>query len=187
MNWGNLIGDLVGGSQSTGPNAQPLSQNDLNQAVGQATPEQFGRAVFGAITQVPPEQYQQHVTPGAGGTDPIGQLPQAQRSDLASTVLNVLGNRGVDLNSIAQSAGLGTLDPRKMSPNDVAALLQWTQQNHPQAFGYTAAQYQNQPNILQALLSNPALISTVMTLGSQFLSGMIGQQQQNRSGPQTYQ
>src|SRR5689334_10888025 len=184
MNWGNLISNLMGGSEGAATSEQPMSQGDWSQAVGQATPEQFGRAAYGAITQVPPEEYQQHVTPGAGGTDPIGQLPQAQRSDLASTILNILGNRGIDLSSIAQSAGLGTLNPSQMSPGDLSGLLQWTQQNHPQAFGYAASQYQNQPNILQALLGNPALMSMLGSLGSQFLSNMG--QQQPRNNPQNY-
>jgi len=69
-----------------------------------------------------------------------------------------------------QGAGLGTLDPNRMSPQDLAALSQWTQQNHPQAFGYTATQYQQQPDVLHSLLGNKALMLTAAALGAKYLS-----------------
>jgi len=173
MDFSNLINQLANGpqAQAQGSNQQPVNYNDWNQMVGSAPPEQFGQAVSGAISQIPPEQYQQHVTPGMGGTDPLGQLPQGEIAGVAQSVLGALSGRGVNLNSVAQGAGVGNLNPNNMSPSDLAGVLSWAQQNHPQALGSVATQYQNQPNILQAILSNPALISTVMSVGSQFLAG----------------
>ena len=69
-----------------------------------------------------------------------------------------------------QGARVGTLDPSQMSPQDLASLAQWAQQNHPQAFGYTAAQYQQQPDILSSLLGNKALMATAAALGAQYLA-----------------
>src|SRR5690242_13766956 len=114
--------------------------------VGSAPPEQFGNAAANAIQQIPAQDYSQHVTPGWGGTDPLGQLPQAQRSGLAGTLIDALMNRGLGTGNIAEGAGLSTLNPGQMSPSDLAGLLQWTQQNHPQALGQVASQYQSQPN-----------------------------------------
>jgi hypothetical protein len=150
-----------------------LQQQDLqqwNQSAGSAPADQFGRAVFDAIRQVPQREYYQHTQPGVGGTDPFGALAPPQRSDVIGTLLSMIMNRGVSQQQVMQGAGLSTLDPRQMSPDQMAALAQWAQQNHPQAFGYTAAQYQQQPNILASLLGNEVLMKAVATLGASYLA-----------------
>ena len=151
-------------------NLQQGDYQDWNQMVGSAPPDQFGRAVYNSIRQVPQQEYYQHTQPGFGGTDPFGALAPQQRGGLAQSLLGSLFNRGVDQQQVMQGAGLGTLDPSRMSPQDLAALSQWTQQNHPQAFGYTAAQYQQQPDILHTLLGNKALMLTAAALGAKYLS-----------------
>ena len=154
-----------------GANAlQPQDYDNWNQMVGSAPPDQFGRAVYGSIRQVDPQEYYQHIQPGVGGTDPLGALPQPQRASLAQSLFNVLSQRGYDPNDVAYQVGARTTDPYNMSPNDLASLLQWTHQNQPQAFGYVASQYQNQPDILSSLLGNQALMSALGAIGSQFLS-----------------
>ena len=134
--------------------------------VGSAPPEQFGRAAYSSIQQVDPQEYHQHTQPGVIGTDPFGSLQPQQRSGLAGSLLGALFNRGLGQQQVMQGAGLNTLNPSQMSPQDLAALSQWTQQNHPQAFGYTAAQYQQQPDILSSLLGNKALMMAAATLGA---------------------
>ena len=138
--------------------------------VGAAPPEQFGRATYNAVRQADPQEYYRHTQPGVDGTDPFGALPPQQRSSLAESLLGNLFNRGLERQQIAQGAGLGTLDPSRMSPQDLAALAQWAQQNHPQAFGYTAAQHQKQPDILSSLLGNKALMMAAAALGAKYLA-----------------
>src|SRR5207249_7470178 len=129
---------------------QPNNYDNWNKTVGSAPLQQFQLAVNDAITQVDPQQYQSHVQPGVGGTDPLGALAPGQRSSVAQTLISMLMRRGVDPTTITQSAGVPNLDPRRLSPQDLASLLQWTQQNHPQALGEVATQYQSQPDILSS-------------------------------------
>jgi hypothetical protein len=151
-------------------NLQSQDYQDWNQMVGAAPPDQFGRAAYDVVRQVDPREYYQHTQPGLGGTDPFGALPQQQRSDLAGSLLRNLLNRGLGQQEVRQGAGVGTLDPNQMSPQDLAAVAQWAQQNHPQAFGYTAAQYQRQPDVLSSLLGNKALLATAAALGAKYLA-----------------
>jgi len=158
-------------SLAQGPgNLQAQDYQEWNQMVGTAPPEQFGRAAYNSVRQVDPQEYYQHTQPGMGGTDPFGSLQPQQRSGLAGSLLGALFNRGLGQQQVMQGAGLGTLDPSQMSPQDLASLSQWAQQNHPQAFGYAAAQYQQQPDILSSLLGNKALMTTAAALGAQYLA-----------------
>lgn len=175
----NVIKGLANDPQTSGGMGQPVDYSDWHQMIGSASPEEFGRAAYDAIRQIPPQDYTQHITPGWGGTDPLGQLPHTQRSGLAESILNALANRGIEADNVAQGAGLSTTDPSRMSPGDLAGLLQWTQQNQPQAFGDVASQYRNQPNVLQALLGPSALISMLTSLGAQFLSNRAQQNQED--------
>ena len=149
---------------------QQEDYQDWNQMVGSAPPERFGRAAYDAVRQVDPREYYEHTQPGVGGTDPFGAIAPQQRSGLAQTLLSMLLNRGIGQQQIMQGAGLRTMDPNRMSPQDLASLTQWTQQNHPQAFGYTAAQYQQQPDILGSLLGNKALMMMAAGLGAKYLA-----------------
>lgn len=151
-------------------NLQAQDYQEWDQMVGAAPPEQFGRATYDAVRQVDPQDYYRHTQPGIDGTDPFGSLQPQQRSGLAESLLGSLFNRGLGQQQIAQGAGVGTLDPSQMSPQDLAALSQWAQQNHPQSFGYTAAQYQKQPDILSSLLGNKALTAAAAALEAKFLA-----------------
>jgi len=151
-------------------NLQSQDYQEWDQMVGAAPPQQFGHAVSNAVQQISPQDYYQHTQPGINGTDPFGSLQPQQRSGLAESLLGSLFNRGLGQQQIRQGAGVGTLDPSRMSPQDLAAVSQWAQQNHPQAFGYTAAQYQKQPDILSSLLGNKALMAAAATLGAKFLA-----------------
>lgn len=155
-------------------NLQQNDYNDWNQMVGAAPPEQFGRATYDAIREVDPDEYNRHVTPGADGTDPLGALAPQQRSGLAQTLIGELMRRGMGQQDIAQGAGLSGLNPNNMSPNDLASLLQFVQQKEPKAYGRVAAQYKDQPDILQSLLGNKALMSVAMSIGTKLLSDQLG-------------
>jgi hypothetical protein len=166
----NIFDNLA---QGPGGNMQQGNYNDWNQMVGAAPPEQFGRSVYSAISQVDPNEYAQHIQPGVNGTDPLGQLPPQQRTGLAQTVLGELTRRGMDPGQIAGvigGSGLSGLNTGNVNPQDLASLLQWTQQNQPKAFGRVATQYQDQPNVLQSLLGNKALMMAAGAIGAKLLS-----------------
>jgi hypothetical protein len=149
---------------------QQQDYQDWNQMVGSAPSDKFGRAVFNSIKQVPQQDYYEHTQPGVGGTDPFGALQPQQRTSVIGSLLGTLFNRGIDQQQVMQGAGIDTLNPSQMSPQQMAAVAQWAQQNHPQAFGYTAAQYQQQPDILSSLLGNKALMMAAASLGAAFLA-----------------
>ena len=157
-----------------GPGAMQQSDYDSwNEMVGAAPPDRFGRASYNAVRQLDPQDYYRHTQPGVDGTDPFGTLSPQQRGGLIGSLLSNLMNRGLGQDQIMRGSGLGTLDPNRMSPQEMAALAQWAQQNHPQAFGYTAAQYRDQPNIVSSLLGNKALMMAAAALGAKFLSDQM--------------
>src|SRR5687767_11180732 len=114
---------------------QPKDYDNWNEMVGAAPREKFGRATYDAIRNVPQDDYYNHTQPGAQGTDPLGSLDPNQRGGLAGTLLNELMRRGLGQDDIQQNAGVRNLDPRNMSPEDLARLLQYTQREQPKAFG----------------------------------------------------
>jgi len=156
---------------SQGPGQlQQQDYNDWNEMVGSAPPDRFGRVASDAVRQVDPQDYYQHSEPGVGGTDPFGALQGNQRQGLIGSLLQNLFGIGVNQQQVQQGSGLSTLDPSRMSPAEMARLAQWIQQNHPEAFGQTAAQYRDQPDLLQSLLGNKALMAMAIGLGAKLLS-----------------
>ena len=162
---GNLFDRLAQGPGSM----QQQDYNDWNEMVGAAPRERFGRATYDAIRQVDPDDYYRHTQPGIDGTDPFGSLQRGRRSGLVQSMLGELFRRGMGRDEISRSAGLRNLDPDNMSPAEAAMLAQWIQRNHPQAFGRVAAQYQDQPDILQSLLGNKALMLALGGIGAKLL------------------
>ena len=152
---------------------QQQDYDNWNQMVGAAPPDRFGRATYDAIRQVDPRDYYRHTQPGIDGTDPFGALSGGQRGGLVGSLLGALFNRGVGQQDVMRGAGLNTLDPNRMSPAEMAALAQWAQRNHPQAFGYTAAQYRDQPDVLSSLLGNKALMMVAGAIGAKLLSDQM--------------
>jgi hypothetical protein len=159
---------------AAGPDGlKPGDYDDWNQMVGAAPPERFGRATTEAIRQVEPQEYYRHTQPGVDGTDPLGALQPERRAGLVQTLLGELARRGLGQREVGRDAALRTLDPQRMSSEDVAALAQWIQREHPEAFGRVAAQYKDEPDLLSSLLGNKALMGAVAALGAQVLAGQL--------------
>jgi len=162
----NIFERLAGGPGAM----QQQDYQDWNQMVGSAPQDHFGQAVSQAIQQVPPQDYYNHSQPGVGGTDPLGQLPPQQRGGLAGALIGALTGGGLNPQQIMQGAGVSNLNADQMSAGDLAQLSQWTQQNHPQAMGQVAQQYQQQPDLLHSLLGNKALVMAAASLGAAYLT-----------------
>ena len=169
----NIVEQLAQGSG----NVQQSDMNKWNQTVGSTPQNQFANQVAQAVSQVNPNEYAQHVTPGAGGTDPLGSLNKNELVQIAEALIPALLSSGTNKSTLQQQTGVSNLNPSSISPNGLASLLQWAQQNAPQALGAVAGQLQNRPDLLQSILGNKALMSTVTSMGMQFLESELGQGQ----------
>ena len=77
------------------------------------------------------------------------------------------------IGGLANMLGLSQTDPQQMNEQDVAKLAAHAQQNNPGALATTAAQYQNQPNVLQGLLGNKGLLLAGAGLAAAAMSGNL--------------
>lgn len=171
---GNIFDRLA-----AGPGAmQQQDYSDWNQMIGSTPPDRFREAAHQAITQVPTDEYTQHVTPGLGGTDPLGRLQPQQRAGIAQSIIGALLGSGMGMNELQQQTNLPTLDPNRMSASDLAGLLQYAKQNNPGALSNVATQYRSQPDILHSILSNKALMGLAIGLGAKILTDQMGQNRQ---------
>src|SRR6266542_4963952 len=154
---------------------QSPDAQQFNQMVTAAPPYVTQEAFAHAAQQVDPNVYQEHITPGAGGTDPLGMLDRGQLATLAGALVNAYQSRHAGEGGMGQLInmipGLQTTNPSQMDPNQVAVLADWMRQNHPNTFGQAASQVaQQQPNLLQQLMGNKALMLAAATLGAKILS-----------------
>src|SRR5947209_17016162 len=138
------IGSMIGGGDlqrwSSGqgnfddPNS-PDHQNFQN-VVAQADPSHVQQVFSQAAQQMNPQEYSNHITPGVGGTNPLGALGAGGLGSIASALLGGLMNNGYNTGSlISRIPGLRTTNPNQTDPQQVAAVAQYTQQNHPDIFG----------------------------------------------------
>ncbi len=153
---------------------QQSDYQDWNQMVGPMPPDQFAQHATSAMQQVDPGDYYHHTQPGVGGTDPFGALAPHERSGLAQSLIGALTGSGVSQQAISQGTGIGQIDPRTMSPQQLAGMAQWMQQNHPGALGQAASQYQQQPGMVSSLLGNHAVMGLGASLGASYLANRMG-------------
>ncbi len=139
-----------------------------NQHMNSVPPGQFNQAVTQQVQQMDPQEYQNHMQ-----TQPVQNLPQNQMVGLAQSLLSSLFNQGASQQQIQQQTGIPNLDPSRLTPQQISQLLQYAQQNHPQAMGQVATQYKNQPDVLHTILGNKALLGAAAALGMGLLSGQI--------------
>lgn len=190
---GDFLKRLSGGNMDP---AQPNDQRDMGQLIGGVPQDAFQQHTANALSQVDPQAYQSHITPGVGGTNPLGGLGKGMLGSLAGSLIgNLLGTQmGGGMGSLAGSlagsvlggqaaqGGIGGLasmlglnhsDPQEMDEQDVAKIAAHAQQNNPGALAATAAQYQGQPDILHAILGNKALLMAGAGLAAGVMSGQL--------------
>jgi hypothetical protein len=190
---GDFLERLAGGNMDP---AQPNDQRDMGQLIGGVPQDAFQQHATSAIGQMDPQEYQNHITPGAGGTNPLGGLGKGMLGSLAGSLVgNMLGGQmGGGMGSLAGSLagsmaggqmaqggigglanmlGLGHTDPQQMNEQDVAKMAAHAQQNDPGALAATAAQYRDQPNVLQSLLGNKGLLLAGAGLAAGVMSGQL--------------
>ena len=154
-----------------------------NELMGSAPPQVTQEAFEQAARQVDDNEYREHITPGVGGTDPLGMLDRGALGSIAGTLLTQLiqsqmGGRQVgggrsqpDVTDLIP--GMRTNDPRQMTPDEVAQMADYLKRHHPDAFGRAASEIgQRQPSLLEALLGNKALMMGAAVLGAKILGDM---------------
>lgn len=150
---------------------QSPDQQSLQDMIKNLDPKQL-QQVFGQTAQkIDPEEYSDHVTPGVGGTDPLGKLGSGGLASIASVLLGRLKEAGAAVSAEQNKVpGLQTADPKQMSADEVAAMARYAQQNHPEAFGKAAAEIgQKQPELLHGFLGKAALAVAAAALASHFI------------------
>jgi hypothetical protein len=166
-------GDLQRLSAGQGNFQDPNSPDHqhLQNMVANTEPSQL-QGVLGQVAQrMDPQQYANHVGGSAGG-GAFGNLGSGALGTIASALMTHLtGSGGFNASSLlSKIPGLGTTDPNQMNSNQVAALAQYTQQNHPDAFGRAAAQVgQQQPSLLNSFLGKAGLAIGAAALASHFI------------------
>jgi hypothetical protein len=164
---------LAAGKVNLGDPNSPDMQH-LQQMIKNIDPSQLQQILAKVAQQVDPQEYSDHVTPGAGGTNPLGTLPAAGLGSIAAVLVNCLkksaGGGGASESPLEEVPDLQTTDPKQMDADDVAAVARYAQANHPDAFGQAATQIaQKQPALLHSFLGKAALAVGVAALASHFI------------------
>jgi len=143
----------------------------LSEMIKKLDPNQLQQVLGKSARQIDPEDYSDHVTPGVGGTDPLGKLGAGGLGAIASVLLSRLKEAGAATDAQqGKSPSLPTTDPKQMNADEVAAMARYAQQNHPDAFGKAAAEIgQKQPALLHSFLGKAALAITAAALASHFI------------------
>ncbi len=157
-----------GGWEHGGGGGWHGNHEEWNRTVGSVPPGQFRQASYEAINGMDRQAYMNHVQ-----AVPFGNFAPQQQSGLAQTIISALLNHGANQQTLQQYAGVNTLDPNQMSPQQIAALLQYAHQNQPQALAQVASQYQNQPDLLHSILGNQGLTSIIENLAGSYLSSKL--------------
>jgi hypothetical protein len=168
----NLKRFAAGNANLDDPNSPDLQH--LQEMIKNVDPDQLQQLLAKAAQKFNPQEYSDHVTPGAGGTNPLGNLSTAGLGSIATVLVNCLkktaSSGGSSESPLEEVPGLQTTDPKEMDASDVATVARYAQANHPDAFGQAATQIaQKQPALLHSFLGKAALAVGVAALASHFI------------------
>jgi hypothetical protein len=170
---GENLKRLAEGNANLGdPNSPDLQH--VQEMVKNIDPDKLQQLLAMAAQKIDPQEYSNHVTPGAGGTNPLGNLSSAGLGSIAAVLVNCLkksaSGGGTSESPLEEVPDLQTTDPKEMDAADVAAVARYAQANHPDAFGQAASQIaQKQPALLHSFLGKAALAVGVAALASHFI------------------
>lgn len=107
----------------------------------------------------------------SSATRAVRQAPPAERSDLLGGLLSSLtsgGNKsgGTGLEAIASMLGLGSSDPRSMSDDDAASVIDYARRNDPDALRRTV---EEKPWFVKAL-GNPIVMGALTAAAAKIMS-----------------
>ncbi len=131
--------------------------------------DQFHDAARSAIAQAPPQQRQDllggllKTLAGTGGLGALGGMMGS--GGLAGGMTGSGGGAGA-IGQIAQLLGLGSTDPRQMSEDDGAKLMNYARKEQPDALRQTVAE---KPWIVKAM-GNPIVMGALTMAAAKLLS-----------------
>jgi hypothetical protein len=154
------------------PNSPDLQR--LQQMIKNIDPNKLQQIFAQTAEKVDPQKYSDHVSPGVGGTNPLGNLSAAALGSIATVLVNCLKNvgsgSGASGSPLDKVPDLRTTNPTQMSADDVAAVARYTQAKQPAAFGQAATQIaQQQPALLHSFAGKAALAMGAAALASHFI------------------
>jgi hypothetical protein len=130
--------------------------------IGQLPDDQFHDAASNAIAQAPPEQRQDLLGTLLGALGGASGGRSGGGFGGAGGALGALGGIG----GIAKMLGLGSTDPRNMSGDDAAKLMNYARKEHPEALRQTV---QEKPWFVKAL-GNPIVMGALTMAATQLLN-----------------
>jgi len=153
--------------------SQGYAAPEVQQFINQVPQQQFQQYAQQGISQTAPQDYSNHITPGVGGTNPLGGLGSGVLGSLAGSLMGHLMSGQGNSPGMANQMGTQTTDPQQMNEQDVSQMAQYAQQHNPGALATTAAQYQNKPDVVQAVLGNKALTIALGGLAAAAMAGKL--------------
>jgi hypothetical protein len=146
-------------------------QKALQDLIKRMDPRELQEVLARSARQIDPQEYSDHVTPGIGNTDPLGQMKGGGLASIAAVLLNSLKQAGSGAGAQpSKIPGLQSTDPNQMNSDDVAKVARYTQENHPEAFGKAAAEIgQQKPDLLHGMLGKGAMALAAAALASHFI------------------
>ncbi len=134
----------------------------------------YHEAAATQIQQMPDDQFEN------AAKSAVAQVEPAQREDLLSGLLAALGGAGVagglgrmaggtsgnPVEQITRMLGLGTSDPRRMSEDDAAKLMNYARKEQPNALRQTVAE---KPWLVKAM-GNPIVMGALTMAATRLLS-----------------
>jgi hypothetical protein len=138
--------------QVAGQNVLPASQDPYGDPA-----DQVQAAVSQHLDATDPADTQAHVAQQVQGMDP------SQANGLASTLLNAIGQQGVNVNGLLGQLGANPAQAAGVLPQ----LMGMLHQNHPEALAQATAQ---EPS-LAGLIAHPSVGGVLGALASRFLGG----------------
>jgi hypothetical protein len=161
-----------GNADVDNPDSSDMSH--LQQMIKNIDPEKLKEIFSKCAQKTDPDEYSNHVTPDAGGTNPLGNLSAGSLGTIASVLVNCLkksaSGGGAGESPLEEVPDLQTTDPKEMDASDVAAVAKYAQANHPDAFGQAATQIaQKQPDLMHSFLGKAALAIGAAALASHFI------------------
>ena len=127
--------------------------------------DQFQDAARNAVAQVPPEQRQDLLggllSKLSGGGSPVGGM--GGHGGVADMLGGLAGGGG--LAGIASMLGLGSTDPRQMSEDDAAKVMNYARKQNPEALRQTV---QEKPWFVKAM-GNPVVMGALTMAATRLL------------------
>lgn len=159
----------AGGADFEDPSSP--DQKALQDLIQRMDPQEVQDVLAKSARQADPQEFSDHITPGAGGTNPLGGLQSGGLAAIAAALLKNLQQVGPDAGAQpSKIPGLQTTDPNAMDSDDVAKVARYAQQNHPEAFGKAAAEIgQQQPGLLNSFLGKSAMAVAAAALASHYI------------------